>query len=125
MLRPDLLEVLHDEIKLKARQRLTRAILQIILLALYPLLQSLSFPACSLDALLHRLWRHVVGHCDVEMEQWIGFLSLDVVRLRLGRGRRFEAPLFGSCWQCCERADNAGNDVAQGRRVVDSDVDVW
>ena len=43
---------------------LTRAIGQIILLALYPVLQVLGFATSLLDARLHRLWRHVVRHCE-------------------------------------------------------------
>lgn len=38
----------------------TRAICQIVLLALYPILQTLGFPASLLNAGLHTLWRYII-----------------------------------------------------------------
>lgn len=44
---------------------LTRAISQIILLALYSILQILGFTTSLLYPRLHGLWRHIVRHVDV------------------------------------------------------------
>jgi len=59
------------QIELLINRLLTRAICQIVLLALYSILQVLGFSSSLLDARLHRLRRYIVRHCVVVMKQWI------------------------------------------------------
>lgn len=59
------------QIELLMDRLLTRAICQIILLALYSILQVLSFSSSLLNARLHRLGRYIIRHCVVVTKQWI------------------------------------------------------
>ena len=66
---------------------LTRAVSEVILLALYPILQRLSFAPSLLDARLHRLRRDILRHATTRHGEMLRERSIDLeVRYCLGGG---------------------------------------